>query len=96
VRAWIRGQGGPEACNVPQMKEGSFGDVVGVGEEREGGVKDDAEVVDLGGGGEDGAIDIEREGLGRAGEGVRAEDEYFRFVRVEFVNVSSTLRRMDS
>ena len=46
------------------MEEGSFGDVVGVGSEREGGVKDDSEVADLGGGGDDGAIDVEREGLG--------------------------------
>jgi len=74
-------QGGPEACNVPQMKEGSFGDVVDMGEEREGGVKDDAEVADLSGGGDDGAIDIERDGLGRAGEGVRADDEYFKKIR---------------
>ena len=41
------------------MEEGSFGDVVGVGSEREGGVKDDSEVADLGGGGDDGAIDVE-------------------------------------
>ena len=39
------------------MEEGSFGDVVGVGSEREGGVKDDSEVADLGGGRDDGAID---------------------------------------
>ena len=26
-----RGQGVPEACNGPEVKEGSFGDVVGVG-----------------------------------------------------------------
>ena len=42
-----RGQGGPEACNVTEVKEGSFGDVVGVGEEREGGVEKDAKVADL-------------------------------------------------
>jgi len=58
-----------------------------MGEEREGGVKDDAEVADLGGGGDDGAINIERDGLCGAGEGVRADDEYFRFVAVEFDKV---------
>jgi len=79
-----RGQGGPEACNVPQMKEGCFCDMVGMGEEREGGVENDAEVADLGGRIDDGAIDIEREGLGGAGEGVMADDEYFRLVAVEF------------
>jgi len=26
-----RRQGGPEVCNVPEVKEGSFGHVVGVG-----------------------------------------------------------------
>jgi len=41
---------------------------------------DDAEVADLGGGGDDGAIDIEREGLGGAAEGVRC-------VAVEFEKV---------
>jgi len=82
-----RGQGGPEACNVSEMKEGSFGDVIGMGEEREGVVKDDTEVADLGGGCDDGAIDIERDGLGRAGEGVRADDEYFRFVAVKFEKI---------
>ena len=59
-----RVQGRPEACNVPEVKEGSFGDVVGVGQEREGGVEDNSEVADLGGRGSVGAIDGEREGLG--------------------------------
>ena len=26
-----KGQGGPEACNVREVEEGSFGDVIGVG-----------------------------------------------------------------
>jgi len=47
----VRGQGGPEVCNVPEMRKGCFGDV---GEEREGGVEDDAEVADLGGGSDNG------------------------------------------
>jgi len=52
-----RGQGGPEACNVPGVKEGSFGDLVG---ERQGGVEDDTKVSDLDTGGDDGAINVER------------------------------------
>ena len=34
------------------MEEGSFCDLVGMGYEREGGVKDDSKVADLGGGGD--------------------------------------------
>jgi len=75
----IRRQGGREVCNVPEGKEGSSCDVVGVGEEREGGVEDVAEVADPGAGGDaggdDGAIDVEREGPGVAVEGVGAEFE---------------------
>ena len=59
------------------MKEGSFGDVICVGEEGEGGIEDETEVADLGGGGDNGAVDGEGEVLSRAGEGFGADDDEF-------------------
>ena len=41
-------------------------------------------VADLGGGGQSGAINVEREGLGGAGERVWADDEDVRFIAGEF------------
>ena len=61
--------------------------MVGVGSEREGVVEDDSEVADLGGGGDDGANDVEREGLGWAGEVFWADYEYFWFIAVEFEKI---------
>jgi len=56
MRTWTRvsvaagDREGPEARNVPEVKGGSVGDVVGVGKEKESGV-------------EDGTINVEREGV---------------------------------
>lgn len=47
-----KGQVGPEAGDVLQVEEGSCCDLVDVGQEGEGGVKNDSKVVDLGGAGE--------------------------------------------
>ena len=77
------GEGGTEAGNVPEMKESSFGNVVDVWQEREGRVKKDAKVTDVGGGGDNGAIDTEGEVLGSRGEGIWANDEDFGFIAVE-------------
>ena len=41
------------------MEEGGFGDLINVGEEREGGVENDAKVADAGGGCDSGSIDAE-------------------------------------
>lgn len=69
------------------MEESGFGDVVCVGKEREGGVKDEAEVADLGGGGDVGAVDVEGEVLDGAGKRVRADDQDFGFIAVEFEKI---------
>ena len=74
---------GAEAGNVTEVKEGSFCDLVDVGQEREGRVKEDSKVADLGGGGDSGAVNTEGEVVRGAGEGVGADDYYFRFVTVE-------------
>ena len=63
-------QRGTEACNVTKVKEGGFGDVVDIRYKGKGGIKDRSKVVDAGGGGDVGAIDVEGKGLGMSGEGV--------------------------
>ena len=52
-------QGGTEAGNVPEMKKGCFGYVFNVREKRQGGVKDYTKVADVGGGFNEGAVDVE-------------------------------------
>lgn len=69
------------------MEESGFGDVICMGKEREGGVEDEAEVADLGGGGDDGAVYVKGEILCRAGEGGRANNKDFCFIAVEFEKV---------
>ena len=71
------GEHGAEAGNVAEVKEGSLGDLVDMGLEGEGRVKEDTEVADSGGGGDSGAIDTEGEIMRGAGEGVRTDDEDF-------------------
>lgn len=48
-----------QLTDVLVVEEGSFCDPVDVGQEREGRVKGDSEVVDLGGEGDNGAIHVE-------------------------------------
>ena len=53
--------------------------------EREAGVQDDTKAADLGGRGDQGAINTET--VAGAGKGVRANDYDFRFIAVEFQDV---------
>ena len=62
MRAW---DGDGQCCGGGK---GSFGDLVDMGLEGEGGVKDDTQVADLGGWGDSGAINSEGEVLTGAGE----------------------------
>ena len=81
------GECGTEAGNVAEMKEGSFGDVIDMGLEGKFGIHDDTEVTDFGRGGDDGVVDVQGEVDGGAGEGIWTNDDYFRFVTVEFEKV---------
>ena len=81
------GECGTEACNVTEVKKGSFCDVVDMGLVGEGGVHDDTKVADFIGGGDSGAVNVEGEMLSGAGEGIRTNDEDFGFIAVEFEEV---------
>ena len=54
-----KGQGGSDAGNVPEVEECRFCNLVNMGQERELGVKNNAEVADLFRGGYSGAINVE-------------------------------------
>ena len=76
------GEHGAEAGNVAEVKKGGFGDLVDMGLEGEGRVKEDTEVAHSGGGGDSGAIDTEGEVMSGAGEGVRADYEDFGLIAI--------------
>ena len=71
------------------MKESSFGDVVDVGQEGEGGIKYDAKVADCTGGGDNGAVDVEGKVVGGAGEGIWTNEENLGFIAVKLHEVLS-------
>ena len=76
-----------EAGDVSEVENGSFGNMVDMGEEGESGVKDNSKVTDLGRGGNGGAVNVKGEVLSGVGEGVRTKDEDFGLVGVEFEKV---------
>ena len=64
-----------EAGDVSEVENGSFGNMVDMGEEGESGVQ------------WSGAVNVEGEVMSGVGEGVRTSDENFGFVGVEFEKV---------
>lgn len=64
------------------MKEGCFSDIVDMGLVGEGGIQDDTKIADFGGGGDDGAVNVQGEVCGGAGEGIGTNNEDFGFIAV--------------
>ena len=58
------------------MEEGSFGDLIHVFLKREVVAKNNSEVVNVWGGGEEGAVDGEAEAVSGFDEGFGADDDY--------------------
>ena len=67
------GKCGTEAGNVTEVEKCCFGDLVDVGLKGEGGIQNVAKVADRGGGGNNGAVNVQGEVMEGAGEGVRAD-----------------------